>query len=178
MNVHSTVLQNMTPIRRKCFPLFSSMHFIAWPIPWPWACDSRIYSQAPRETSPRGEPTILDAQTDESLLVSDDGLKYLTRQEAEQIIERFKGIPQRYDRLAFWTGIPREWVQQWADDHDMLTLTSAIGPLMDRKDQRCLRRIKKSRKWSEYIKGASVIFARYTCRRGIARLLTLPIGAS
>jgi hypothetical protein len=178
MNVHSTVLQNMTPIRRKCFPLFSSMHFIAWPIPWPWACDSRIYSQAPRETSPRGEPTILDAQTDESLLVSDDGLKYLTRQEAEQIIERFKGIPQSYDRLAFWTGIPREWVQQWADDHDMLTLTSAIGPLMDRKDQRCLRRIKKSRKWSEYIKGASVIFARYTCRRGIARLLTLPIGAS
>jgi hypothetical protein len=164
----------MTPIRRKCFPLFSFMHFIAWLIPWPWACDSWIYSQAPRETSSRREPTILDAQTDESLLVSDNDLKYLTREEAEQIIERFKEIPQSYDRLVFWTGIPREWVQQWADDHGMLTLTSAMGPLMDRKDQRCLRRIKKPRKWSEYIKGASVIFARYACRRGIVRVLTLP----
>jgi hypothetical protein len=164
----------MTPIRRKCFPLFSFMHFIAWLIPWPWACDSWIYSQAPRETSSRREPTILDAQTDESLLVSDNDLKYLTREEAEQIIERFKEIPQSYDRLVFWTGIPREWVQQWADDPGMLTLTSAMGPLMDRKDQRCLRRIKKPRRWSKYIKGASVIFARYACRRGIVRVLTLP----
>jgi hypothetical protein len=170
----STVLRNMTPIRRKCFPLFSLMHFIALLIPWPWACDSWIYSHAPRETSSRGEPTILEARTDESLLVSNNDLKYLTREEAEQIIERFKEIPQSYDRLVFWTGIPREWVQQWADDHSMLTLTSAMGPLMDRKDQRCLRRIKKPSSWSKYIKGASVIFARYACRRGIVRVLTLP----
>jgi hypothetical protein len=168
------VLRNMTPIRRKCFPLFSLMHFIAWLIPWPWACDSWIYSQAPRETSSRGEPTILGARTDISLLVSDNDLKYLTREEAEQIIEWFKEIPQSYDRLVFWTGIPREWVQQWADDHSMLTLTSAMGPLMDRTDQRCLRLIKKPKKWSKYIKGASVIFARYACRRGIVRVLTLP----
>jgi hypothetical protein len=107
MNANSTVLQNMTPIRRKCFPLFSFMHFIAWLISWPWACDSWIYSQAPTETSFRGEPTILEAQTDENLLVSDNDLKYLTREEAEQIIERFKEIPQSYDRLVFWTGIPR-----------------------------------------------------------------------
>jgi hypothetical protein len=174
MNVNSTVLQNMTPIKRRCFPLFSFMQFIAWLIPWPWACDSWIYSQAPRETSSRGKPTILEAQTGESLLVSDNDLKYLTREEAEQIIERFKGIPQSFNRLVFWTGIPREWVQRWADDHGMLTLTSAMGPLMDRKDQRCLRRIKKPRRWSKYIKGASVIFARYACRRGIVRVLTLP----
>jgi hypothetical protein len=174
MNVNSTVLQNMTPIKRRCFPLFSFMQFIAWLIPWPWACDSWIYSQAPRETSSRGKPTILEAQTGEPLLVSDNDLKYLTREEAEQIIERFKGIPQSFNRLVFWTGIPREWVQQWADDHGMLTLTSAMGPLMDRKDQRCLRRIKKPRRWSKYIKGASVIFARYACRRGIVRVLTLP----
>jgi hypothetical protein len=174
MNVNSTVLPNMTPIKRKCFPLFSFMHFIAWLIPWPPACDSWIYSQAPREISSLGESTILKAQTDETLLVSDNDLKYLTREEAAQIIERFKEIPQSYDRLVFWTGIPREWVQQWADDHGMLTLTSAMGPLMDRKDERCLRRIKKPKEWSKYIKGASVIFARYACRRGIVRLLTLP----
>jgi hypothetical protein len=106
--------------------------------------------------------------------VSDTDLKYLTREEAEQIIARFMEIPRSYDRLVFWTGILREWVQQWADEHGMLTLTSAPGPLMDRKDQRCLRRIKKPRKWSKYIKGASVIFARYACKRGIVRVLTLP----
>jgi hypothetical protein len=87
------------------------MHFIAWLIPWPWDRDSWIYSQARRRTFSRGEPTILDAQTDESLLVSDNDLKYLTRQEAEQIIERFMEIPRSYDRLVFWTGIPRDWVQ-------------------------------------------------------------------
>ena len=174
MNANSTVLQNMTPIRRKCFPLFSFMHFIAWLIPWPWACGSWIYSQAPRETSSYGESTILGNQTDETLWVSDDDLKYLTRGEAEQIIERFKEVPRSYDRLVFWTGIPREWVQQWADEHGMLTLTSAMGPLMDRKDPRCLRRYKELEEWSKYIKGASKIFARYACKRGIVRVLTLP----
>ena len=174
MNVNSTVLQQMTPIKRRCFPLFSYMHFIAWLIPWPWACDSWIYSQAPSATSSCGQSIILEAQTDESLLVSDSDLKYLTREEAEDIIDRFKKIPQSYDRLVFWTGIPREWVQRWADDHDMLTLTSAMGPLMDPKDERCLRRIKKPKNWRKYVKGASVIFARYACRRGIVRLLTLP----
>jgi DNA segregation ATPase FtsK/SpoIIIE-like protein len=116
----------------------------------------------------------LETQTDESLLVSDNDLKYLTREEAEQIIEHFKEIPQTYDRLVFWTGIPREWVQQWADEHGMLTLTSAMGPLMDRKDPRCLRRFKELEEWSKYIKGASRIFARYACKRGIVRVLTLP----
>jgi DNA segregation ATPase FtsK/SpoIIIE-like protein len=107
-------------------------------------------------------------------LVSNNDLKYLTREEAEQIIEHFEEIPQTYDRLVFWTGIPRDWVQQWADEHGMLTLTSAMGPLMDRKDPRCLRRFKELEEWSKYIKGASRIFARYACKRGIVRVLTLP----
>jgi hypothetical protein len=106
--------------------------------------------------------------------VSSNDLDYLTREEAEQIIERFKQIPQSYDRLLFWTGIPRKWVQQWADDHGMLTFTSAMGPLMDSTDQRRLRRVKKQEKWNKYVKGASGIFARYACRRGIVRVLTLP----
>ena len=112
MNVNSTVLQNMTPIRRKCFPLFTFMHFIALLIPWPWACDSCIYSQAPREASFCEESTISEAQTEEFLSVSDNDLEYLTQEEAEQIIARFIEIPRSYDRLVFWTGIPREWVQQ------------------------------------------------------------------
>jgi hypothetical protein len=85
-----------------------------------------------------------------------------------------KEIPQSYDRLLFWTGIPRGWVQQWADEHGMLTLTSAMGPLMDRKDPSCLRRYKELEEWRKYIKSASGIFARYACKRGIVRVLTLP----
>jgi hypothetical protein len=168
------VPRNMTPIRRKCFPLFSFMHFIAWMIPWAWTCDLRTCKHAPREASFGGESTTSEAQTDEFLPVTDNDLEYLTREEAEQIIARFMEIPRSYDRLVFWTGVPREWVQQWADEHGMLTLTSAMGPLMDRKDPRCLRRYKELEEWSKYIKGASVIFARYACRRGIVRVLTLP----
>lgn len=164
----------MTPIRRKCFPLFSFMHFIAWLIPWPWDRDSWIYNQVPTQASFCEESTISEAQTDEFLPVIDNDLEYLTQEEAEQIIARFMEIPRSYDRLVFWTGIPREWVQQWADEHGMLKLTSAMGPLMDRKDPRCLRRYKELEEWSKYIKGASVIFARYACRRGIVRVLTLP----
>jgi hypothetical protein len=174
MNVNSTVLQNMTPITRKCFPLFSFMHFIAWLIPWPRACESRIYSQTPRKASFCEESNISEAQTDQFVSVSANDLEYLTQEEAEQIIARFMEIPRSYDRLVFWTGIPREWVQQWADEHGMLTLTSAMGPLMDRKDPRCLRRYKELEEWSKYIKGASRIFARYACKRGIVRVLTLP----
>jgi hypothetical protein len=150
------------------------MRFIAWLIPWSWVRDSRACRQVARETPSRGESTTLETQTDESLLVSNNDLKYLTREEAEQIIEHFEEIPQTYDRLVFWTGIPRDWVQQWADEHGMLTLTSAMGPLMDRKDPRCLRRFKELEEWSKYIKGASRIFARYACKRGIVRVLTLP----
>jgi hypothetical protein len=64
------------------------MHFIAWLIPWPWACDSWIYSQAPRETSFCGESTISETRTDQFLPVSDNDLEYLTQEEAEQMRSR------------------------------------------------------------------------------------------
>ena len=150
------------------------MHFIAWLIPWAWNCNLRTCNHAPREDSFCGESTISETQTDGFLAVTDNDLEYLTQEEAEQIIARFMEITRSYDRLVFWTGIPREGVQQWADEHGILTLTSAMGPLMDRKDPRCLRRYKELEEWSKYIKGASVIFARYACRRGIVRVLTLP----
>lgn len=164
----------MTLIRRKCFPLFTFMHFIAWLIPWPWDCDLWIYSQAPTQASFCGESNTSEAQTNEFLSACDSDLEYLTQEEAEQIIARFMEIPRSFDRMVFWTGIPREWVQQWADDHSMLTFSSAMGPLMDRTDNRCLRRIKKSKQCSKYIKGACGNFASYACKRGIVRVLTFP----
>ena len=168
------LLRDMGSIRQRCLPLFSFTRFIAWLIPWSWVGDSWGCSRVSRETSTYVEPATLDAQTDEFLSVSSNDLEYLTREEAEQIIDRFNNVPQSYDRLLFWTGIPREWAQQWAEDHAMLTLTSAMGPLMNSKDQRCLRRDKELDEWSKYVKGASGIFARYACRRGIVRVLTLP----
>jgi hypothetical protein len=164
----------MTSIRMQCLPLFSFINFIAWLIPWSWVRDSSVCRQAPRETSTHIVTATLNARTDEFLSVTNNDLEYLTRKEAEQIIDQFKQIPQSYDRLLFWTGIPREWAQQWADDHGMLTLTSAMGPLMDSTDRRCLRKDKELEEWSKYVKGASGIFARYACRRGIVRVLTLP----
>jgi hypothetical protein len=164
----------MASFRQICLPPFSLTCFIAWLVPWSWVGDSWGCSQISRETSTYVQSATLDAHTDELLSVSSNDLEYLTPEEAEQIIDRFKKIPQSYDRLLFWTGIPREWAQQWADDHGMLTLTSAMGPLMDGTDQRCLRRDKKLEEWSKYVKGASGIFARYACRRGIVRVLTLP----
>jgi hypothetical protein len=49
-----------------------------------------------------------------------------------------------------------------------------MGPLMDSTDQQCMRRIKKPTELSKYIRGAFGIFARYTCKRGIVRVLMLP----
>jgi hypothetical protein len=164
----------MASFRQICLPPFSLTRFIAWLVPWSWVGDSWGCSQISRETSTYVQSATLDAQTDEFLSVSSNDLQYLTREEAEQIIDQFNNIPQSFDRLLFWTGIPREWAQQWADDHGMLTLTSAMGLLMNSKDQRCLRRDKELEEWGKYVKGASGIFARYACRRGIVRVLTLP----
>jgi hypothetical protein len=108
------------------------------------------------------------------LSVLDSDLEYLTREESDQIIARFKGIPSSQDKLLFWTGLPRNWAQRWADEHGMLTLTSAMGPLMDIADPQCLKGKKKSKEWSRYVKGASSIFSRYACTCGIIRVLTVP----
>jgi hypothetical protein len=129
----------MASFRQICLPPYSLTRFIALLVPWSWVGDSWGCSQISRETSTYVQSATLDAHTDELLSVSSNDLEYLTPEEAEQIIDRFKKIPQSYDKLLFWTGIPREWAQQWADDHGMLTLTSAMGPLMNSKDQRCLR---------------------------------------
>ncbi|GAB7336125.1 hypothetical protein MBLNU13_g08913t1 [Cladosporium sp. NU13] len=82
--------------------------------------DKTATVQAPKEASFCEESNILEAQTDESLSVCDNDLEYLIQEEAEQIIARFMEIPRSHDRLVFWTGVSREWIQQWADEHGML----------------------------------------------------------
>jgi hypothetical protein len=164
----------MISVRRACLQPFSFMDFVVHLMPWLWVHNPTTCLSGLRNATAQVQTASIVARTGGSLSVIDSDLNYLTREEAEQIITQFEKLLQSSDRLLFWTGIPREWVQQWADDHGMLTLTSAMGPLMNRKDQRCLRRVKDQEEWSKYVKGASGIFARYACRRGIVRVLTLP----
>jgi hypothetical protein len=96
-----TVVRVMTSIRTQCLPLFSLIQFIAWLIPWSWVRDSSACRQVLGGTPTYIETTTLDNQTDESLLVTNNDVKYLTQEEAEQIIARFKEIPQTHDRLVF-----------------------------------------------------------------------------
>jgi len=58
-----------------------------------------------------------------------------------------------------WSGVPRKLAQRWADERQMQTLTTAIGPLMLPEDPLCLKRKISRKKWSKFVKGASAIFA-------------------
>ena len=85
--------------------------------------------------------------------------QYLSIQEAVQILEQFQSDDWIPNGQVLWSGIYREKAQEWADRHRLQTLTTAMGRLMDVKHPDCLRSRKNSRQWSNYIHGASAIFA-------------------
>ncbi|KAG9235613.1 hypothetical protein BJ875DRAFT_344071, partial [Amylocarpus encephaloides] len=84
------------------------------------------------------------------------------------------GVTWRPNKQVLWSGIPRDGVQRWADKHEMQTLTTAIGPLMDLSHPLCLRKQKSKDAWSKYIKGASAIFASYISRGEGVTVLSPP----
>lgn len=158
----------------KCFLAFSYEDFVAQLMQRSCMHHPSTFFDDPGKAVPNSREAAGDEQISKTLSFMESDLKYLTRKEADQIIAQFRDIPQSYDRLLFWTGVPRDWAQQWADEHGLLTLTSAMGSLMDGKDKKCLKSRKGKKKWRKYVKGASAIFARYACGRGIVRVLTLP----
>lgn len=85
--------------------------------------------------------------------------QYLSIQEAVQILEQFQSNDWIPNGQVLWSGITREKAQEWADRHRLQTLTTAMGRLMDVKHPDCLRLRKNSRQWSNYVHGASAIFA-------------------
>ena len=87
-------------------------------------------------------------------------LKFLTREEASQICRQFQSS-WRMNNQVLWSGMLREYAQKWADKHDMATLTTAMGPLMQQMSPFCLKSRKSDTQWARYIKGASAIFAWY-----------------
>lgn len=73
-----------------------------------------------------------------------------------------------------WSGVPREWVQTWADKNHMQTLSTAMGPLMLKNHGRCLKSTKSKAQWSRYVKVASRIFALYVPKGHEITVLTRP----
>lgn len=100
--------------------------------------------------------------------------QYLTVQEAAQILEQFRSDKWTRNGQVLWSGVPRDKAQKWADDHHLQTLTTAMGPLMDTKHPKCLRPKKSSHKWSQYIHGASAIFAWCIAGSEIVTVLSPP----
>lgn len=99
---------------------------------------------------------------------------YLTMKEATQIIQQFRSKSWHNNRQVLWSGMLRENAQKWADEHEMQTLTTAMGPLMMPEHPLCLQSQKTAHAWSEYIHGASAIFAWYIARGETVTVLSPP----
>jgi hypothetical protein len=100
--------------------------------------------------------------------------EYLTIEEELQIHQQFLGNQWRPNKQVLWSGMAREEAQKWADKHDMQTLTTAMGPLMNPSDPLCLKRKKSKVGWARYIKGASALFAWHISRGKKVTVLSPP----
>lgn len=83
---------------------------------------------------------------------------FLTERESNEIYQQLKNHMSP-NRQVLWSGMFRNTAQLWADNHDMQTLATAMGPLMETKNSLCPCRRKSPLKWAKYVHGASVIFA-------------------
>ncbi|KIW99524.1 uncharacterized protein Z518_11263 [Rhinocladiella mackenziei CBS 650.93] len=93
-----------------------------------------------------------------------DPLQYCSPEELSRLEERFDYALRDVTCLVFWTGVPLELAQRWAEQHGLPTLTIAMGPLYSGRDAGSARCGKSSNAWSKYMKGASGLFAEYACR--------------
>ena len=100
--------------------------------------------------------------------------QYLRADEEAGIHRQFQGDTWLRNKQVLWSGILHDEAQRWADEHDMQTLTTAMGPLMDLSHPLCLRNQKSSDAWGKYVKGASAIFAWYISRGERVTVLSPP----
>ena len=98
-------------------------------------------------------------------------LELLSTHEVEQINHQLSR-ECRQNSQVLWTGIPRGAAQAWADRRKLQTLTTAMGPLMDKQHPSCLRRTKSDNQWKVYVKGASALFA-YRITRQSSKVIVL-----
>uniref|UniRef100_L7JJU7 Uncharacterized protein n=1 Tax=Pyricularia oryzae (strain P131) TaxID=1143193 RepID=L7JJU7_PYRO1 len=98
-------------------------------------------------------------------------LQLMARDELVDLLDQFNHIWSANKQL-LWTGLRREAAQSFADKYGLQTLTTAMGPFMDRNDPRCLYATKSTKAWSEYIKGASALFAFYISKGDMVLVLS------
>ncbi|KFY77866.1 hypothetical protein V499_02847 [Pseudogymnoascus sp. VKM F-103] len=100
--------------------------------------------------------------------------KYLTREEEEEIDRQFRGDTWHHNSQVLWSGVPHSVAQHWADERGMQTLTTAMGNLMVTEHPSCLRSKKTPLQWSNYMKGASAVFAHHISEGEKVIVLTPP----
>lgn len=116
---------------------------------------------------------LFDKESTKNFLAASLFCHYLTAREASQIIRQFQSHWVRNGQV-LWSGVHREMAQAWADGHHLQTLTTAMGPLMRAEHTSCLKTKKSRRQWSQYIHGASAIFAWFISRGEIVRVMSPP----
>lgn len=100
--------------------------------------------------------------------------QYLTDHEAAQIFQRFQSNDWIHNGQVLWSGVPRAKAQEWADKHHLQTLTTAMGLLMDEEHPECLKSKMSHHHWSQYIRGASAVFAWHIARGEKVTVLSPP----
>ncbi|KAK5705954.1 hypothetical protein LTR17_021206 [Elasticomyces elasticus] len=101
-------------------------------------------------------------------------LQYLSRDEAHEIIIQSDALPLRPGCQVMWSGVHRSWVQIWADERYLQTLTTAMGPLMDGKYPLYRRKSRDPEVWSKYVKGASALFAESLPKGDVVTVILRP----
>lgn len=99
---------------------------------------------------------------------------YLTLEEERKIHLQFHSSSWNPNSQVLWSGMLREDAQKWADERNMQTLTTAMGPLMAEKDPLCPRRKMSLKAWSKYIHGASAVFAWHIAKGNKVTVLCPP----
>ncbi|KAJ5469336.1 hypothetical protein N7539_008954 [Penicillium diatomitis] len=90
--------------------------------------------------------------------------QYLNAEEAAQIFQRFQSEDWIPNGQVLWSGVPRDKAQKWADNHHLQTLTTAMGPLMDKEHPESLKSKMTPHHWIQYVRGASAVFAWHIAR--------------
>src|ERR1700760_3404007 len=71
---------------------------------------------------------------------------YLMAAEGLQICEQLKSKWLR-NRQVLWHGVSMTLALKWADEHDMQTLSTVMGPLRDPSNPACPKYKKSSEQW-------------------------------
>ncbi|KAF4811077.1 hypothetical protein CGCSCA5_v010045 [Colletotrichum siamense] len=98
--------------------------------------------------------------------------KYLTKDEANEIREEFNKVWIE-DKQLLWSGTNYHVTKIWAAQQGFQTLTDAMGPLMCEGNDKC-RKTTSSRTWSQYMRGASALFAWRISQGRVTTVLTPP----